>query len=238
MPVSVAINDKNILTERKYLGAFIGNEVKIGIRVSTMPGVAIGDKAIIGPSTTVMHNVAPNVRYYTKMQEIVKKNMVKTASGVKDKVVLFDIDYTLFDTKLFKDSNLSTFSAYEEVIGVLQALGRDVTLGVFSEGDIDLQQTKLMRTALSTHFASDHIHIVAEKHKSLENILKKYEKQRLILVDDKLDILEKAKKIRSDVFTIWVRRGPFAEKAKPSVRFIPDAKVDNLHMALSFIAEI
>ena len=40
-------------------------------------------------------------------------------------IVLFDIDYTLFDTAFFKESGLSEHKIYEEVIEVLEEGGID-----------------------------------------------------------------------------------------------------------------
>ncbi len=58
----------------KHLGTIIGRNVKIGIKVSTMPGIIIGGGSIIGPSTVVLNNVPENSKYYTKFKETVIKN--------------------------------------------------------------------------------------------------------------------------------------------------------------------
>jgi bifunctional UDP-N-acetylglucosamine pyrophosphorylase/glucosamine-1-phosphate N-acetyltransferase len=77
------INRGNIETEVKgskvdtgvsRFGVIIGHNVKIGIKVSTMPGVIIGNNSLIGPSTSVFKNVPSDSKYYTKFQEIVEKN--------------------------------------------------------------------------------------------------------------------------------------------------------------------
>ncbi len=68
------ILEKKVETGLKFLGAIIGANCNIGIKVSTMPGVIIGRNSTIGPSTVVMKNVPDNVRYYTKFQEVVVKN--------------------------------------------------------------------------------------------------------------------------------------------------------------------
>lgn len=71
--VEVSVRDSKVNTGLASLGAIVGHGVKIGIKVSTMPGVIIGNNTIIGPSTTVMQNVPENSKYYTKFQEIVEK---------------------------------------------------------------------------------------------------------------------------------------------------------------------
>lgn len=71
--VQVQIGERKEDTGLKSLGAFIGSGVTIGIKASTMPGVIIGNNAIIGPSTIVMKNVSDNMKYATKFQEIVEE---------------------------------------------------------------------------------------------------------------------------------------------------------------------
>lgn len=72
--VKVVVNDKEVDSGLKNLGTIIGRNVKVGIRTSTMPGVLIGENAIIGPSTVVLQNVPEDSRYYTKFKEVVIKN--------------------------------------------------------------------------------------------------------------------------------------------------------------------
>lgn len=57
-----------------HLGTIIGRNAKMGIKVSTMPGVMIGQNSIVGPSTVVLQNVPENSKYYTKFKEIVIRN--------------------------------------------------------------------------------------------------------------------------------------------------------------------
>lgn len=71
--VESVVKEVKIETGYKYLGAFVGLESNIGIKVSTMPGVIIGKNVTIGPSTVVMKNVPDDTKYYTKFQEIVNK---------------------------------------------------------------------------------------------------------------------------------------------------------------------
>lgn len=70
-PVSAEIKEKKIDTNLKSLGTIIGNNVKIGIKCSAMPGIIIGENSIIGPSTVIQKNVPPDTKYYSKFQEII-----------------------------------------------------------------------------------------------------------------------------------------------------------------------
>jgi len=71
--VKSVVKQEKVDTTRRSLGVMIGSHVRIGERVSTMPGVIIGNNSTIGPSTTVMENVPSDVIYYSKFESIVKK---------------------------------------------------------------------------------------------------------------------------------------------------------------------
>jgi len=55
---------RKIDTGRTKLGAIIGRNANFGIHTGTMPGVLIGENAVIGPGTLIFHNVSDNVRIY------------------------------------------------------------------------------------------------------------------------------------------------------------------------------
>ncbi len=61
-----------INTGLNSLGAIVGENTKIGINVSLMPGVLIGSDSIIGPHSLVRENVDDKTIFYTKFQKITK----------------------------------------------------------------------------------------------------------------------------------------------------------------------
>lgn len=75
--VKVEVKGEKVNSSLKYLGAMMGDGVKVGLKSSTMPGVIIGGNSVIGPSTTVIRNIAPNSSYYTKFQEIIEEKNEK-----------------------------------------------------------------------------------------------------------------------------------------------------------------
>ncbi|HSX40174.1 MAG TPA: hypothetical protein VLF68_01035 [Candidatus Saccharimonadales bacterium] len=154
---------------------------------------------------------------------------------MKQKAVLFDIDYTLFDTGAFKQTGLTQFGLYEEVLEVLQSLQKDAVLGIFSEGDIAFQEQKLHKTDIHSRFLKEHMHIVTKKTETISEILKKYKDYFVFLVDDKLEILHLAKQKMPALFTIWVKRGIFAQNQKPINGFKADAQVSNLRDIITII---
>lgn len=150
-------------------------------------------------------------------------------------MVFFDIDYTLFDTALYKQSGLQELKVYDEVPHVLEELSSLAILGIYSEGEKDFQKNKLAKTNLERFFNKNHTHIIAEKDiHSLED-LAEHEKEDLFLVDDKLSILHEAKKRIPSIITVWVKRGPYADAATPIEGFVPDNTVDDLHELVEIV---
>ncbi len=60
-------------SKKTFLGAFIGDNVDIGVNVSIMPGVQIGSDAKIGPGTLVRENVENEEIVYVKQEQERKK---------------------------------------------------------------------------------------------------------------------------------------------------------------------
>lgn len=149
-------------------------------------------------------------------------------------LVLFDIDYTLFDTAKYKESHLTKFGTYEEIEKALIEVVKTADLGILSEGEYDFQTTKLLQTDILKHFDHDRVHIVLDKLAELPEILKQYKDRTLYLVDDKLTVLHAAKQIRPELVTIWIKRGPYAEEMQ-SVMYNPDHEVETLEKIVDLI---
>ena len=150
-------------------------------------------------------------------------------------VILFDIDYTLFDTAFFKESGLKRHKIYKEVMQVLGDLSKIAILGIFSKGETEFQKTKLEKTGMIKFFEENNIHIFDDKDVNLIGVLKKYRGSKTFLVDDKLGVLYSTKKYRPQVVTIWVKRGPYAQNQKEISGFKPDAEVTDLKEVASII---
>lgn len=71
--IMARVKEQKVSTKRRNMGAIIGSNTAMGIKVGTMPGVIIGNSVIIGPGTTVMENIPDGVSYYTEFKKIVKK---------------------------------------------------------------------------------------------------------------------------------------------------------------------
>src|SRR5258708_16138841 len=139
------------------------------------------------------------------------------------RIILFDIDYTLFDKKVFKETNRQTYHLYKDTVTVLHTLQTHNKLGIFSEGEGQLQKSKLDRTDISHLFAREHTHIVPVKDDSIEKVFSQYQNDEVIFVDDKLPLLEQVKRRFPNVNVVWMKQGLYADTQKILPHFSPNA---------------
>ena len=64
--VSVEVKSEKVSTGNSRVGVLMGNSVKTGINVSTMPGVIIGQGSVVGPMTCIMKNVPEKTLIYAE----------------------------------------------------------------------------------------------------------------------------------------------------------------------------
>lgn len=159
---------------------------------------------------------------------MVKLSNKSSVSSNIQKIVLLDIDYTLFDTDSFKQSNLRKHKLFDEVEKALKELSKIAKLGIFSEGNTLLQTSKLNKTGIMGYLTRDYIHVVERKEDHLGEIFTKYKKVKIFLVDDKLSVLCEASKVYSPLFTIWLKRGKYAFSQTPIENFVPNAIIKSL----------
>ena len=162
---------------------------------------------------------------------------MRLLDSAKKIIILFDIDYTLFDTENFKQSNLKSHIIYPEVKDVLSSLDKIAVLGILSEGDVVFQMKKLKRCKIDNFFSDKHIHIVLQKNSTMYEILDIYKNNRIFIVDDKLSFLREIKLYMPSLFTIWVKRGPYAMNRQSFNDFTPDAAIINLTFINNIIRE-
>ncbi len=70
-PVFSTVKGQKLDSGRNKFGAVIGEKAFIGVDVMTMPGVKIGEKAVIGPGTHVHQDVKDRNRIYVKQEQVI-----------------------------------------------------------------------------------------------------------------------------------------------------------------------
>jgi bifunctional UDP-N-acetylglucosamine pyrophosphorylase/glucosamine-1-phosphate N-acetyltransferase len=78
--IKVNVKGEKIDTKLDKLGAIIGEDSKIGINASLMPGVKIGPNSIVGPHVTLKEDLEPNTIIFVKQEHLKKENTVKTSN--------------------------------------------------------------------------------------------------------------------------------------------------------------
>lgn len=68
--IKSVVKGEKIETGLKSFGCVIGENTKIGIGASFMPGVFIGSNCQIGPNSVVFENIKDNITFYTKFESI------------------------------------------------------------------------------------------------------------------------------------------------------------------------
>ena len=72
-PVKMTLLKKKIQSGLKSLGCIVGEQTKLGINCSLMPGVMIGSNCIIGPASLIKENIKEQTIFYTKFKSVKKK---------------------------------------------------------------------------------------------------------------------------------------------------------------------
>lgn len=140
--------------------------------------------------------------------------------------------------KVFKDvwsdTALLEAALYPEAEEILEQLDNDgFTLGIFSSGTNAFQKSKIVTVA--RFFEEEHIHIHEMKDEKLPDIVRKYSGKQVMLVDDYIPVIEKAKQADPGMTTVWMKRGRLSEKVAPSQEFPPDYIVEDLRELLPIV---
>ena len=129
---------------------------------------------------------------------------------------------------------------YKETEVVLKEISKVAEIGIFSKGDERFQKEKIK--SISHHLKNDYIHVTLNKYKTLPDLVKKYKTNKLVVVDDILEVLYFAKRASEDVFTVWIRREAYHEKhllhQELIEGFSPDATMSNLKKLISIIKKM
>ena len=72
--IKIEIAGKKISTNLDSLGVIVGQNTKIGINVSLMPGKMIGSNCLIGPHSLVFKNVKDRTVFYSELKAKERKN--------------------------------------------------------------------------------------------------------------------------------------------------------------------
>lgn len=129
--------------------------------------------------------------------------------------------------KLFWDQKAIDDCLYQDST-VIEAVGKLAIPAIFSTGDAKFQRTKVL--TFKNALEEKNIFVYEDKLKALHEVIEKFPGYKTYLVDDRLEILEEAKKLNPSSFAILVNRQKFEAKSDKI-----DALVGNLYEILPIL---
>lgn len=145
----------------------------------------------------------------------------------KSKELLQKIRELIFDQSLLREH------FHGDVISTFKELSRFGEIGIFSQGEENIQRAKLSR--VSQWISEKKIHVTPNKRQQLKKVFGQYKEYKVFFIDDILPILQEAKQISPSLTTIWIKRGRYAEVQEDIPGFKADASVLTLHEAADYI---
>lgn len=142
-----------------------------------------------------------------------------------------EVEEFLFGGEFFKKG------FYPDVAITLNSLKSLVRLGIFSTGDLKLQESKIKQSGFDHLFEEGLKYIKTNKVGFIPEFQKKHLNDKIFLIEDKLTVLYEMKKQIPDLFAIWIKRGKYAQNQKEIPGFKPDAEVENLSEVVGIVSK-
>ena len=136
---------------------------------------------------------------------------------------------------LLLDASLFEEHAYKEVVAVVTALSKIAEVGIYSQGLTKFQERKI--ASFRHLFTEKHVYISQDKKQEMARIFANYKEYAIFFVDDILPILALASTIDSTIFTIWIRRGEYAERMTHVEGFSPSAQIGDLQKVIDIVKQ-
>lgn len=134
--------------------------------------------------------------------------------------VIWDIDK--FNKCLYYDSRV-----------FLNRIYKSFNVLIFSTGDKVFQSLKLI--SIKKYFKNNNIFIYKEKKSKLKSLINKLKDQKIFIIDDSPEIINKAKEINKNIITILIKRKIFNKNYNYNAKNSADYKVKNLISAVKII---
>lgn len=142
-----------------------------------------------------------NTEYINKLKTTSEYSPARHLSYLKE--YLSQAIIKKLDNSLFKRKELYKNILYTDVLSALPFLSRKYALGIFSEGDLDFQYTKLIKTGIKKFFKKNYFFIFKNKSERKNIYLLP---SNSIIVDNDLFILKTVNNTRKDLSMILMNR--------------------------------
>ncbi len=133
------------------------------------------------------------------------------------------------------------FKHSDKLIKTLKGGGKVI---LYSLGDAHYQPTKIKRSGIEKLIGKDNIIILKNKKTALGGVILKFKASgynQIIMVDDRADFLEKAKRIDPGCVTVWFRFGKYKNilpKDKMSIDYETDSSENLIHYLKNFVGTL
>ena len=153
--------------------------------------------------------IRANADYYAALETTTDFNPREIAAYIAQK---FKVEQTLLDRVFWENNQIYKDALYKEVPNVLKKLSNSHTLGIFSQGNEELQARKLAAADIKKYFSDEYIFIHARK--MIDEIVAEIPRDATV-IDNNHDVVSKLAGF-SDA--VWINRK--TEDADPQVRTI------------------
>ncbi len=110
----------------------------------------------------------------------------------------------LFEKNLYKDSS------------IIKDLSRVAVIGIFSKGDYDFQKQKI--SFIADLLDGENIYIFSNKIGRIDEVLENYLDYQIYMIDNQMDVLEKAKDLFPNISTVLIDRNKSSEEDKDIIK--------------------
>lgn len=125
---------------------------------------------------------------------------------------------------------------YPESEAVIRHLAENYELGIFSTNETSFFRAKF--DPIKQYFNKDFIFISHDKKKIISKLDKLVDSHKLIIIDDLIEILKVVYHRHSKVFTVWIKREPYAVNASLTKDFLPYKIITNLDELMPIVKSI
>lgn len=153
--------------------------------------------------------ISANADYYSKLSERTDFDPREITAYLSER---FGKDVTTLDHVFWKEEDLYQESLFPETLEVLEKLKGQKTLGVFSQGNEELQNRKLDAARLRDYFSSEYVFI--HKRKLSDEAIELLPREATF-VDNKHDVVLALQKF---VDVIWINRK--SDESDPEIKTI------------------
>lgn len=153
--------------------------------------------------------ISANADYYSKLSERTDFDPREITAYLSDR---YGKDVASLDRVFWEEEDIYKESLYSETREVLKKLKEQNTLGIFSQGNSDLQNRKLDAGKLRDYFSSDYIFILRRK---LSDEAIELLPREATFIDNKHDVVIALQKF---VDVIWINRK--SDESDPEIKTI------------------